>query len=176
MYPVTVGPAHVQNNGLDRPSIIFIIEYALGVSVLGSVVLVTWPVHLTASFWSGCPHGDHLPRVGAAWRHYGPAGTCTARHRGGRLVEGVCQCQCLHVCQCWFLWVLACGWLCMHSGCICSLDYFPFHPVSGPWLIHQRLWYVLACLWESAYKRSLVACWKEYPMWRQLVFYKQNIC
>ena len=28
---------------------------------------------------------------------------------------------------------------------------------SGPQLVHQRLWYVLYCLWESVYKRSLAA-------------------
>ena len=27
---------------------------------------------------------------------------------------------------------------------------------SGPQLVYQRLWYVLSCLWESAYKRSLL--------------------
>ena len=26
---------------------------------------------------------------------------------------------------------------------------------SGPQLVHQRLWYVFACLWENAYKKSL---------------------
>ena len=31
---------------------------------------------------------------------------------------------------------------------------------SGPQLVHQRLWYVFY-LWESAYKRSLAAYWKE---------------
>ena len=29
---------------------------------------------------------------------------------------------------------------------------------SGP----QRLWYVMSCLWESAYIRSLTAYWKAY--------------
>ena len=30
-------------------------------------------------------------------------------------------------------------------------------PTSGPQLVHERLWYVLSCLWESAYKRSFAA-------------------
>ena len=30
-------------------------------------------------------------------------------------------------------------------------------PISGPQLVHQSLWCVLFCLWESAYKRSLAA-------------------
>ena len=34
-------------------------------------------------------------------------------------------------------------------------------PTSGPQLVHQRLWYVLSCLWESACKRSLAAYRKE---------------
>ena len=29
-------------------------------------------------------------------------------------------------------------------------------PTSGPQLVHQRPWYVLSCLWESAYKRLLI--------------------
>ena len=32
---------------------------------------------------------------------------------------------------------------------------------SGAQLVHQRLWCVLFCLWESAFKRSLAAYWKE---------------
>ena len=34
-------------------------------------------------------------------------------------------------------------------------------PTSGPQLVYQRLWYVLFCLWKSAYKRSLAAYRKE---------------
>ena len=34
-------------------------------------------------------------------------------------------------------------------------------PTSGPWLVHQRLSYVLPCLLESAYKRPLAAYQKE---------------
>ena len=30
-------------------------------------------------------------------------------------------------------------------------------PASAP----QRSWYVLACLWDGAYKRTLAANWKE---------------
>ena len=48
----------------------------------------------------------------------------------------------------------------LHSGCICSLGYFPFRPV-----VHQWLWYVLSYLLESAYKTSLAAYQKEWPMW-----------
>ena len=39
--------------------------------------------------------------------------------------------------------------------CICSLHYF------GPVVDHQRLWYVVSCLWESEYKRPLAAYRKE---------------
>ena len=42
-------------------------------------------------------------------------------------------------------------------------------PASAPQLVHQRPWYVLSCLWDSAYKRTLAANRKEYPMWRQRV-------
>ena len=34
-------------------------------------------------------------------------------------------------------------------------------PTSGPQLVYQRPWYVLFCLWKSAYKRSLGAYRKE---------------
>ena len=34
-------------------------------------------------------------------------------------------------------------------------------PTSGPQLVYQRPWYVLFCLWKSAYKRSLAAYRKE---------------
>ena len=34
-------------------------------------------------------------------------------------------------------------------------------PTSGPQLVQQRLWYVLCCLWESAYERSLCDYQKE---------------
>ena len=30
-------------------------------------------------------------------------------------------------------------------------------PASAPWLDKQRVWYVLSCLWDDAYKRSLAA-------------------
>ena len=28
-------------------------------------------------------------------------------------------------------------------------------PASAPRLVYQRLWYVLSCLWDGAYKRTL---------------------
>ena len=34
-------------------------------------------------------------------------------------------------------------------------------PISGPQLVYQRPWYVLFCLWKSAFKRSLAAYRKE---------------
>ena len=34
-------------------------------------------------------------------------------------------------------------------------------PTSAPQLVYQRPWYVLFCLWKSAYKRSLAAYRKE---------------
>ena len=30
-------------------------------------------------------------------------------------------------------------------------------PASAPWLVQQRLWYVLSCLWDDAFKRTLAA-------------------
>ena len=30
-------------------------------------------------------------------------------------------------------------------------------PASAPRLVYQRLWYVLSCLWDGAYKRTLAA-------------------
>ena len=37
-------------------------------------------------------------------------------------------------------------------------------PASAPRLVQQRPWYVLSCLWDGAYKRTLAANRKEYPM------------
>ena len=34
-------------------------------------------------------------------------------------------------------------------------------PASAPRLVQQRLWYVLSCLWDGAYKRTLAANRKE---------------
>ena len=46
---------------------------------------------------------------------------------------------------------------------------------SGSQLLHQRLWYVLSWLVESAYKRSLAAYRKVKPMW-QLQVSSKEIC
>ena len=37
---------------------------------------------------------------------------------------------------------------------------------SAPRLVQQRPWYVLSCLCYTAYKRTLAANRREYPMWR----------
>ena len=34
-------------------------------------------------------------------------------------------------------------------------------PGSAPRLVQQRPWYVLSCLWDDAYKRTLAVNWKE---------------
>ena len=34
-------------------------------------------------------------------------------------------------------------------------------PASAPRLVQQRPWYVLSCLWDGAYKRTLAANRKE---------------
>ena len=34
-------------------------------------------------------------------------------------------------------------------------------PASAPRLVEQRPWYVLSCLWDGAYKRTLAANRKE---------------
>ena len=40
-------------------------------------------------------------------------------------------------------------------------------PASAPRLVYQRTWFVLFCLWDRAYKRTLAANRK--PMWRQRI-------
>ena len=40
----------------------------------------------------------------------------------------------------------------------------------SPRLVQQRPLYVLSCLWDDAFKRTLTANRKEKPMWRQQVF------
>ena len=42
-------------------------------------------------------------------------------------------------------------------------------PTSAPRLVQQRLGYVLSCLWDDAYKRTLAINQKELPMWQQWV-------
>ena len=60
------------------------------------------------------------------------------------------------------LWVVG---LILHGG--------PFElilvPASAPRLVQVRLWYVLSCLWDDAYKRTLAVNRKEQPMWQQQV-------
>ena len=34
-------------------------------------------------------------------------------------------------------------------------------PASAPRLVYQKPWYVLSCLWDGAYKRTLAANWKD---------------
>ena len=34
-------------------------------------------------------------------------------------------------------------------------------PASALRLVYQRQWYVLSCLWDGAYKRTLAVNWKE---------------
>ena len=34
-------------------------------------------------------------------------------------------------------------------------------PASAPRLVYERTWYVLSCLWDGAYKRTLAANRKE---------------
>ena len=48
----------------------------------------------------------------------------------------------------------------LHGG---PIDLF-LVPASAPRLVYQRPWYVLSRLWDGAYKRTLAADWKEYPM------------
>ena len=36
-------------------------------------------------------------------------------------------------------------------------------PTSGPELVHQSVWYVLSCLWESVYTNPLLPAYQ--PMW-----------
>ena len=67
--------------------------------------------------------------------------------------------------------------LSLHGGCICSVHYFQFIQfiqlwTCSPQLVHQNLWYVLSCLKQSTYKRSLAAYQKQ-SMWQQLVLSKE---
>ena len=36
-------------------------------------------------------------------------------------------------------------------------------PASAPRLVYQRLWYVLSCLWDDAYKKTLMLIGKSSP-------------
>ena len=36
-------------------------------------------------------------------------------------------------------------------------------PASAPQLVQQRLWYVLSCLWDGAYKRTLAVAAVGFP-------------
>ena len=49
-------------------------------------------------------------------------------------------------------------------------QYIVFVPASAPRLVQQRPRYVVSCLWDDAYKRTLAANRKEKPMWRERVF------
>ena len=50
-----------------------------------------------------------------------------------------------------------------------SFGYHCCYVTSAPRLVQQRPWYVLSSLWDGAYKRTLAANRKEYPMWQQQV-------
>ena len=52
--------------------------------------------------------------------------------------------------------IISLRWILKHR-----LNLFVSVPTSGPQLVYQRPWYVLFCLWKSAYKRSLAAYRKE---------------
>ena len=52
-------------------------------------------------------------------------------------------------------------WILLHGGIDPAWKmHFQFGlfsiPTSGPQLVHQRLWYVLSCLWESVYPLLLI--------------------
>ena len=49
-------------------------------------------------------------------------------------------------------------------------------PTSGPQLVYQRPWYVLFCLWKSAYKRSLAAYRKENSLCGGSGFPSKKVC
>ena len=91
---------------------------------------------------------------------------------------------CISMCVCLYVCVIVCVWCVYLSVCVCvcepsaqpsstvghridpsqwtQLQFGLFSvPTSGPQLVYQRPWYVLFCLWKSAYKRSLAAYRKE---------------
>ena len=47
----------------------------------------------------------------------------------------------------------------LHSG---PIELF-FVPDSAPRLVYQRPWYVLSCLWDGAYKKTLLLIGKSSP-------------
>ena len=47
---------------------------------------------------------------------------------------------------------------------------------SGPQLVHQRLWYVLSCMWESANKRFLAAYRKDSRVFSKKKYVTITIC
>ena len=59
-------------------------------------------------------------------------------------------------------WVVGCI---LHGG---PIELFLI-PATAPRLVLQRPWYVLSCLWDDAYKRTLAVNQKELPMWWQRV-------
>ena len=60
------------------------------------------------------------------------------------------------VCVC----VCVCMYVCVYSLIGGPIELF-LVPASAPRLVQQRPWYVLSCLWDDAYKRTLAANWKE---------------
>ena len=59
-----------------------------------------------------------------------------------------------NVCSLMVRWVVG---LILHGG---PIELVPV-PASAPRLVQQRLWYVLSCLWDGAYKRTLAVNRKE---------------
>ena len=102
-------------------------------------------------------------------------------YSGVYCVVYLCMCVCIHVCMCFnllyqhllFVSIIgACGTIQGTSTLHVHVWWNDGHlwgesfttlsvPTSGPQLVYQRPWYVLFCLWKSAYLRSLAAYRKE---------------
>ena len=70
----------------------------------------------------------------------------------------VCMYKCVYVCiyVCMYVSMYVCMNACMN---VYLLSYFSFQPVLHDWC--KKPWYVLSCMWDDAYKRTLAANRKE---------------
>ena len=68
-----------------------------------------------------------------------------------------------------YFWISRISYISTHVYGVLKVPTSKLVPASAPWLVYQRPWYVLSCLWDGAYKRTLAVNWKDMPMWWQRV-------